>query len=160
MKSLGLTLIAALGLLAGSMAHAQGTPPAGSTGLCKDGTYTNHTTKRGACSGHKGVQTWFETAAAPATAPAATAATPAAPAPAAPAPAAKAKTRTPPAPAATAAPGGGAGKVWVNTGSSSKAYHCAGDRWYGKTKAGEYMTAAEAEAKGYHAARGKACAAQ
>ena len=155
MKSFGLTLIAALGLLAGSMAHAQGTPPAGSTGLCKDGTYTNHTTKRGACSGHKGVQTWFDASAATA-APAAPA-----PAPAAPAPAAKAsKTRTPPAPAATAAPGGGAGKVWVNTGSSSKAYHCPGDRWYGKTKAGEYMTAAEAEAKGYHAARGKVCAAQ
>jgi hypothetical protein len=56
---------------------------------------------------------------------------------------------------ASAAPGGGADKVWVNT--ESKVYHCQGDRWYGKTKAGEYMTEAEAAAKGYRADRGKAC---
>ena len=160
MKSFGLMAMMVAGLIAGSMAQAQtAAAPAGSTGLCKDGTYTNHTTKRGACSGHKGVQTWFATAAAPVAA-AAPAAAPAAPAPAPAAPAAPAARANTPAPAAAAAPGGGAGQVWVNTGSSSKVYHCQGDRWYGKTKAGQYMTAAQAEAQGYHAARGKACAAK
>ena len=56
----------------------------------------------------------------------------------------------------TAAVGGGDGKVWVNT--KSKAYHCEGTKFYGKTTAGEYMAEADAKAKGYHADHGKACA--
>ncbi len=48
-----------------------------------------------------------------------------------------------------AVPGGGDGKVWVNT--ASNVYHCAGTRYYGKTKAGLYMTQAEALAKGHRA---------
>jgi len=52
--------------------------------------------------------------------------------------------------------GGGAGKVWANT--SSKIYHCQGDRYYGTTKQGEYMTVADAKAKGIQPAKGsKAC---
>ena len=56
----------------------------------------------------------------------------------------------------TAAAGGGSGKVWVNTKSST--YHCEGGKFYGKTKVGEYMTEAEAKSKGNHADHGKACA--
>lgn len=51
---------------------------------------------------------------------------------------------------------GGAGKVWVN--ASSKTYHCEGSKFYGKTKTGEYMSEADAKAKGNHAVKGKACA--
>jgi len=71
------------------------------------------------------------------------------PAPAKAAKPAKATTQT------AEAPGGGPGKVWVN--SSSKVYHCAGTKYYGKTRKGEYMTEADAKAKGYHGVNGKAC---
>jgi hypothetical protein len=39
-------------------------------------------------------------------------------------------------------PATGSGMVWVNL--TSKVYHREGDRWYGKTKNGKYMTEAEA----------------
>jgi hypothetical protein len=58
--------------------------------------------------------------------------------------------------AAGVAAGGGAGKVWVN--AKSKVYHCEGTKSYGTTKNGEYMTEAEAKAKGNHGVKGKSCA--
>lgn len=162
MKSYGLIAVLFAGLLAGPAVYAQqSAAPAGSTGQCKDGSYTNHATKKGACSGHQGVKEWY-TAAATA-APAAATAPAAAPAPAsnsmapkstAAAPAAAAKPAGPQ-PPANAAPGGGPGMVWVN--DSSKVYHCQGDKWYGKTKSGAYMSEADAKAKGYHGDHGKAC---
>jgi len=60
-----------------------------------------------------------------------------------------------PKPAATVAPGGGPGIVWVNT--TSKVYHCYGDRYYGKTRDGKYMTEAAAKAAGAHGARNQTC---
>ena len=135
-------------------AAAEGQAPQGSTGECKDGSYTSAPSKRGACSGHGGVKEWYEgKAAAPAAStPAPTKA--AAPAPAAAAPSKPAATKSAEMPT-TAAAGGGPGKVWVNT--SSKVYHCQGDKWYGKTKKGEYMSEAEAKAAGNHPDHGKAC---
>jgi hypothetical protein len=137
-------------------AMASGPAPAGATGLCKDGTYWTGASKSGACSGHQGVQAWYG-AAAVAAAPAAIAppvAPPvrqAPPAPSyAPAPAA-----VPVAPSAAPAPGGGAGLVWLNP--SSKTYHCPGDKWYGKTKTGQYVTEQQAVASGYHPDHGKTC---
>jgi hypothetical protein len=144
-------LFASISCLAAAPAGA----PAGATGLCKDGTYYMGAEKKGACKGHKGVKDWYaEAPAAKADAKATTAKMAAAPAAAAPAAAAGTATKTP-APAATAAPGGGAGKVWVN--ESTKVYHCEGDRWYGKTKQGEYMSEADAKAKGFKPDHGKAC---
>ena len=148
---------AALLILPGANAFADTSSPV----TCKDGTTSPHG-GRGSCSGHGGI----DKAAA-----AAAAATPAAPTPAAkPAPAAAAPTPAPASPAASAgrpdpskappasqaaAPGGGPGMVWVN--SASKVYHCPSDQWYGKTKAGEYMTEADAKAKGNRADHNKPC---
>jgi hypothetical protein len=160
MRTLQLTSLAAgLLLIAGSFAQVPADAPAGTTGACKDGTYTSAASKRGACSGHKGVQTWYAAttgssasgAPAPTAAPATTPAPSVSPATATPAPA-KSSNFTPP---ATAAPGGGPGMVWVNR--SSKVYHCQGDRWYGKTKNGAYMTEAAAKAEGDRPDHNKPC---
>jgi hypothetical protein len=60
-----------------------------------------------------------------------------------------------PMPAAQQAPGAAVNKVWVNT--ASMVYHCPGDRYYGKTKAGKYMTEPEAKAAGAHGERNTTC---
>jgi hypothetical protein len=157
---ISLCLIAGLTAAGTVLAQAPAAAPAGSTGLCKDGSYTSNETKKGACAGHKGVKDWFG-ATAPAMKPAAVAATPATPmtaaAPAAKATPAEAKADAKSAMAAGKAPalGGGPGQVWVNT--STKVYHCSGTKYYGTTKQGQYMTEAAAKAAGNHADHGKAC---
>jgi hypothetical protein len=136
---------------------------AGATGLCKDGTYYSGDTKKGACRGHKGVKDWYGPAAGAAAAPARTgaplptspAAAPAMPAAPTAAPPMAAAPKAPAPMPATPAAGGGNGQVWVNT--ETKVYHCQNDRYYGKTKQGEYMSEADAIAKGDHASHGKAC---
>jgi len=166
------TLALAIGLFASGAALAQAPAgaPAGSTAQCKDGTYTSTDTKKGACSGHKGVKEWYgDKSAAPeksttAAAPAAEAKTSAkADTKAAKAEAKTAKTDAKTEPksetktaAKAPAAGGGAGQVWVNT--ESKVYHCPGTHWYGKTKQGEYMSESAAKAAGNRADHGKACA--
>ena len=145
-----ITLVA--GILAAQvcMAQAPAGAPAGATGLCNDGTYYTGATKKGACSGHKGVKDWYgATAATPEKAPAAAAASTPAATPA-PAPATKSTANS-----AAPAAGGGPGQVWLNT--KTNVYHCQGTKWYGTTKAGAYMTEAEAKAKGAHADHGKSC---
>jgi hypothetical protein len=136
-------------LTATALAQAPSSAPAGATGLCKDGSFWTGPTKKGACRGYKGVQTWYAASGAAAGSTAASA-----PAPTAAAPATAAKKATP-TPSATAAPGGGPGLVWVNT--PTHVYHCTGDRGYGKTKTGTYMTEAAAKAEGDHADHGKTC---
>ena len=56
-------------------------------------------------------------------------------------------------PAAVAAQGGGPGMVWVNP--DTKVFHKQGDRWYGKTKTGKYMTEADALKAGYRESKQK-----
>ncbi|HGL6714696.1 hypothetical protein NTJ56_30245 [Burkholderia contaminans] len=146
-------LVAGMGMSIGAFAQVPASAPAGTTGLCKDGSFYSGASKKGACAGHKGVKTWYgassaAAASAPAAAPA-TAASAAAPASGT-APAKSAAATT-----AAAAPGGGPGKVWAN--DSTKVYHCSTDKYYGKTKHGSYMSEADAKAKGYHASHGKAC---
>ena len=170
---------------ASAFAQAPAGAPAGSTGQCKDGTYTNVASKSGACAGHKGVKTWYGPAAAPKTTTKPTTAaskpTPPAPAPApaskpsmfskltskpsTPAPTASSPAPAPSAPAPKPAPaaasggapaaGGGPGMVWVNT--STKVYHCPTDRYYGKTKNGKYLTESAAQAEGDKPDAGKKC---
>ena len=144
--------------------------PADATGQCKDGTYTTAAAKSGACSGHKGVKDWYGGDSKAASKPeprTSTSKTTSKPSPEE-KPSAPPKktdasttsgdraTKTPPYERPDkAAPGGGAGKVWVNT--SSKVYHCEKDEWYGKTKHGEYMSEAQAKSSGARPSRGKEC---
>jgi hypothetical protein len=166
-----LTIVAVILVAQFCRAQAPAGAPAGATALCNDGTYFKGATKSGACSGHKGIKTWYGAAAAAAksttTKTDKTASAKPAPAPAsAPAAAAPAKatesTSTPAASSAKTptstkaqAPGGGPGLVWVNT--ASKVYHCPGTQYYGKTKAGAYMSEADAKAKGARPDAGKPC---
>lgn len=100
---------------------------------CKDGTpYTGESLK-GACSGHGGVD---KSASARSST--------------------SGKGSSASASAQAGAAAGGPGKVWAN--ESTKVYHCPGDRYYGKTKKGEYMSEADARSKGFHPDHGKACA--
>lgn len=179
MNALLMAMTMSLGLLAASAGYAQApaAAPAGTTAQCKDGSWYSGESKRGACRGHKGIQEWYGAAAgtaatqeaapkksrhakkeagtmAGAAAPAApmtTAHTPASTAPQA----APTRPTTMPMSHAPAAAGAGAGQVWVN--DRTRVYHCANDRYYGKTKHGEYMSEADAMAKGNHPAHGKRC---
>ncbi|MGJ7568557.1 DUF3761 domain-containing protein [Variovorax sp. GB1R11] len=153
--------LAALGAQMQAQAQVPAGAPAGTTVQCKDDSYASPDTKSGACRGHKGIKTWYGKAAAPA---APVAAVPAVETQSASvdktgvAPTTGTATRTPGAPDLTkmaAAPGGGAGKVWAN--DETKVYHCMGDRYYGKTKKGEYLSEADAKTKGMHASHNKPC---
>jgi hypothetical protein len=134
-----LPLATAIGLALSLAAYAQ-TPAV--TATCKDGTPFSGTTRSGACRGHGGVQSW-DTATPSTTAPVTGAATAPATAP------------SKPTPTQTTRGAPGAGQVWVNT--TSKVYHCPGDRYYGKTKAGEYMSEAQAKSSGFRPDHNKAC---
>jgi hypothetical protein len=170
----GTLAAAALLGLPGAIAFADTTTTAAATPVtCKDGTTSPHG-GRGSCSGHGGIDKAATAAAAGGTASGGSttsggtgsggsssssststgSATPAAPSSSHPPATQTATPKAPPASQA-AAPGGGPGMVWVN--SASKVYHCPNDRWYGKTKAGEYMTEADAKAKGNRADHNKPC---
>jgi hypothetical protein len=170
MKSAIRLMAVATGLLAAQVAPAQA--PAGATGQCKDGTYTSAASKQGACRGHQGVKEWYAAEAPAAAKTPASAPTPTpAPGPMAAPTSASPKVATPSsgpvaAPSPKASPsakaaampqaaGGGPGLVWVNT--SSNVYHCYGSDYYGKTKAGAYMSEADAKTKGARPDHGKPC---
>lgn len=133
-----------------SMAQVPAGAPVGTTGLCKDGSYSSNATRKGACSRHKGVKDWYATTAAPASAPDVPMLPLTSPIEAA-ATAAEPDRKAKPVTSAGPAPG----DVWVN--ASGKIYHCPGSKWYGKTRHGSYMSEAVARAAGKRADHGKVC---
>jgi hypothetical protein len=151
MKSTLLSGVIAAALSLAPIAFAQtgaqtGAPGAATvTATCKDGTQFTGTSRSGACAGHKGVASWGAAAASQAT-------------PSATPPATPGQTEAGASGGSTAKTGGktgGPGQVWVN--SATKVYHCPGDRYYGKTKSGEFMSQSAAVAAGAHPSGGKAC---
>ena len=169
-----------------SFSQAPADAPAGTNGVCKDGTYSQAAHKQGACRGHQGVKEWYAALSSRSSAArqldmrpgARQTCGPALPGSAGPGgkvppaswppngsctwlprrpPAAPATRSAGYTPPATPAAGGGPGMVWVNT--SSNVYHCPSDRWYGKTKHGAYMSegADAAKAKGARPDHGKTC---
>ena len=171
LSALAVGLFACQLTFAQAPAAAPAAKPANATGQCKDGSYSTAASKSGACRGHNGIKEWYAAAAAPAAAAPAAAAAPSATTQAkaqsqttaqtagqsAAAPATQAAKKGPKANLANTpvAPGGGPGLVWVNT--ASNVYHCPGTDYYGKTKAGSYMSEADAKAKGAHGDHGKTC---
>ena len=165
-QACGVLICAALLAMPGVSGAADASTPV----TCKDGTTSPHG-GRGACSGHGGIDKAATKAANQGTGNGSSttgsgsssstgnASSSAAGGAAAPAPGSSASTHPPStqthSPSAAAAPGGGPDKVWVNT--ASKVYHCPSDRWYGKTKQGEYMTEADAKAKGNRPDHNKPC---
>lgn len=168
-------------------AATQNSAPSGSTGQCKDGSYTNAAKKAGACSGHKGVQTWFAAAGStpatvnaaapvqqpvPASAPAATQTSAPRSLPSSSMTAAQPQTTNQePTPAAAQAPSrsstsssaprpqaAGAGPGMVWVNLATKVYHCPGTRFYGTTKSGQYMSETDALGMGARADHNQPCA--
>ena len=111
-------------------APAANTSAAAAQTTCSDGTAATGTSLRHACRGHGGIA---KTAARPGASTMGAA----------------------PGPASTSPAESTVGKVWAN--ERSKVYHCPGDKYFGKTKKGEYMSEADAKSKGFHADHGKAC---
>jgi hypothetical protein len=157
--------------------------PAGTTAICKDGSYFFGQSKSDACKAHGGVKAWYEVPDAGAQGtPSDSARAPTSPNPAAAersiaegaiappstsngpsrasvlAANASAEAARPPANIEAdqdPAPGGGTGLVWASDGS--KVYRCEGDKLYGRTAPGKYMSERDAKSKGLQSQSGKAC---
>lgn len=137
-RHIGLALIASFGLVCSAQAQV--------TATCKDGTTYAGAQRTGACARHGGVKEWTTPEASPA---------PAAPQQNSPAGRRGGTVDSSSNPDVADAPAGRAGQVWVNT--ATHVYHCPGDRWYGKTKRGGYMSEAQAKAAGNRPDHNKAC---
>jgi hypothetical protein len=155
MKSFGLIAVLAAAFMAAPGVYAQSAAPAAAsqTVTCNDGTTQTVTTTKGACHGHKGINKSASSSSGSGSSSSSSSNSSSAPAAASKSTASSSKS----APAATPAAGGGPGQVWVNTASKTKAYHCQGSKWYGTTKQGKYMSVSDAQAAGYHAAKGEKC---
>ena len=156
-----------LALAIAGAAHAQ-TPagaPAGATAQCRDGTWSSQVRRDAACADHNGVRTWYGASDSPTNTPAPAMMPPQTFPKSTPQTMPNAQTPTtgtqmgsrPTLPGGMSRPsGGGSGRVWVDR--SSRTYVCDGERGYGTSSGGSYMSEADAAAQGNRAANGASCA--
>jgi hypothetical protein len=156
----------ALALAAASVVYAQtpaGAPP-GATAQCKDGTWSSERNRDAACSGHDGIRTWYGPSDSPTNTPAPATMPPQTFPKSTPQQMPNAQTPTtgtqtgsrPTLPGGMSRKsGGGAGKVWVDR--SSRTYVCEGERGYGSSSGGSYMSESEAVSAGNQPANGARC---
>jgi hypothetical protein len=155
-----------LALAAAGIAYAQ-TPagaPAGATAQCKDGTWSSERNRDAACSGHSGVRTWYGASGSPTNTPAPAMMPPQTYPKPTPQQMPNAQTPTtgtqmgsrPTLPGGLSRKSGdGTSKVWVDR--STHTYVCEGERGYGTSAGGSYMSEGEALSAGDQPASGAKC---
>ena len=165
MRTLIITTTLALTLAGIANAQTPAGAPPGATAQCKDGTWSSERGRDAACGGHDGVRTWYGPSDSPTNTPAPAMMPPQTFPKSTPQTMPNAQTPTtgtqmgsrPTLPGGMSRPSGAAaGRVWVDR--TSRTFVCAGDRGYGTSSGGSYMSESDATAQGNRPADGASCA--
>jgi hypothetical protein len=163
MKLVSMTTAFALATAGVASAQTPAGAPAGATAQCKDGTWSTEQNRDAACSGHDGVRTWYGPSDSPSRTPAPAMMPPQTFPKPTPQQMPNAQTPTtgtqtgsrPTLPGGVSRKSGGAARVWVDR--SARTYVCEGERGYGTSSGGTYMSESEAVSAGNQPANGANC---
>lgn len=165
MKALMITTTLALALAGIANAQTPAGAPTGATAQCKDGTWSSEPNRDAACSSHDGVRTWYGASDSPTKTPAPAMMPPQTFPKSTPQTMPNAQTPTtgtqtgsrPTLPGGLSRKSGAsAAHVWVDR--SARTYVCEGERGYGTSSGGAYMSESDAVSNGNQPANGATCA--